>query len=738
VNSGLAWLVGLALCLPSRRLLLDRAPWLERSLAWLGRALRRWSGRVPRPGLLVWLGFRSGEPVRAGRPRFVRVSWRWVGGAGAALVLLTGGVLACLWRLGTPTWGGDEPVYAQAGHDYLRGEYTYNPEHPPLVKYLIGVAQNVFGGTITGNRVPSALALLAAGILAWRWLRRVGPRGAGPVAAIAIWTLPVLAAFPEVMSPQSLAPDREAMLEPVAAVLALGAVAAGWWWARSGRWIAVPISGVLAGLAVAAKLPALFAVGVAALAGCVGALARRPTPRRLGRPRRRTRSAGAATVSRPVARPRRRARWIGRIGTEVGRPGPAARLVGMGTTGRRVGRLGPLARRVGRLGPVARMFGPGRTPRRVGRTGRVPRWVGVVTGVPRRVGVLTGVPRRDGRTGRTSRWVGVATGMLRRVGRSFGQGVLWLVAGAAGFAACYAPMGWDGAVDNIRRGWDFQTWHGEIGHPVLVHGAVTRHAPWWVLLDWQSASWGTPLVAVAIACLVGGLVTRPLLVGYLTAAWAVPATLLVPLTGLALPHYPLLWRPTLIAAVAVGGCATVQALWRDGRRRANRLGLAAVATAAALAVTAAIPAGLVASRSAYRLATLRPTSYAALPTAVTDPGAVWMIGDLRAARYYLPDRPVVAYALPRPHPLTGHPAAVILDRDTTLRLGDWGAAIWAAAHGYHLHRSDSLDIWLPDTAVAPGTAPPATFGTARGTEQAPPPAGALIGGRKPRPGKRRL
>jgi Dolichyl-phosphate-mannose-protein mannosyltransferase len=638
VNSGLAWLVGLALCLPalpSRRLLLDRAPWLERGLARLGRL------PLPAP------------------PRFVRVrvSWRWVTGAVAAAVLLAGGVLACLWRLGTPTWGGDEPVYALAGHDYLRGDYSYNPEHPPLVKYLIGLAQHVFGDTVTGNRVPSALALLAAGVLAWRWLRRVGPPGAGPVAAVAIWTLPVLGAFPEVMAPQTLAPDREAMLEPVAAVLALGALAAGWWWARSGRWVAVPVSGVLAGLAVAAKLPALFVVGVAGLAGCVGAALRRPSPRRARRPSR----------------------------------------TGWGTA-----RWGP-----GRWGPGR--WGPGRWG--TGRWGTAPRWVAPV--------------------GRE----------LRRVGRTAGQGLLWLLAGAAGFAACYAPMGWDGAVANFRRGWDFQTWHGEIGHPVLVHGAVTNHAPWWVLLDWQSASWGGPLVVVAVACLVGGLVSRPLLVGYLTAAWAVPATLLVPLTGLALPHYPLLWRPTLVAAVAVGGCATVRALWRDGRRRANRLGLAAVAAAAALALAAAVPAGLVAGRSAYRLATLHPTSYAALPTAVTEPGAVWMIGDIRAVRYYLPGRPVVVYALPRPRPLSGHPAAVILDRDATIRLGDWGAADWAAAHGYRLHRDDRLDIWVPGTAARAGTSPvpPATFGTARGAGQAPPPpAGALLGRTKSRPGKRRL
>jgi hypothetical protein len=685
VTFGLAWLIGLALCWPLRPawrpLLLrtrrlaravtllcrvawssrpgwlrraarpGRRPWLRPVLAGLGRAARigglavlgglarlgrpTWTGslRRPRPGLLSWLGLRAAQRpsaarrageragervrVRPGRLRFVRVrvTARGVAAAVAAAVLLAGGTLACLWRLGVPTWGGDEPVYALAGHDYLRGDFDYNPEHPPLVKYLIGVAQNVFGDTVTGNRLPSALALLAAGILAWRWLRRVGPPGAGPLAAVAIWTLPVLGAFPEVMAPQTLAPDREAMLEPVAGALALGALAAGWWWARTGRWAAAPVSGLLAGLAVAAKLPALLVVAVAGLAGCAGAAARR------------------GQVRRPANRP----------------------------------------------------------------------------------------------------WVRRTRSVLRRTGRTLGQGLLWLLAGGLGFAACYAPMGWAGAIDSIRRGWDFQSWHGDVGHPVLVHGQVTNHAPWWVLLDWQSASWGSALVVVAVGCLLGGLLTRPLLVGYLTAAWVVPATLLVPMTGLALPHYPLLWRPALVAAVAVGGCATVRALWRDGRRRADRLGLAAAALAAAVTLAAGVPAGLAAGRSAYRLATLHPTSYAALPTAVTGPGQVWLIGDIRAVRYYLPDRAVVVYALPRPRPLTGHPAAVVLDRDTTLRLGDWGAPEWAAAHGYHLRREDRLDIWLPGTGGTAGPAP-VTFGTDGGSgKPGPVPAGPLLG----RHGRRR-
>lgn len=48
----------------------------------------------------------------------------------------------------------DEVVYAQAGYSIINGNIYVNLEHPPLVKYFIGIGQLIFGTTSFGVRFP--------------------------------------------------------------------------------------------------------------------------------------------------------------------------------------------------------------------------------------------------------------------------------------------------------------------------------------------------------------------------------------------------------------------------------------------------------------------------------------------------------------------------------------------------------------------------------------------------------
>ncbi len=232
--------------------------------------------------------------VLDGGPSTLAVAARLAGAAG----LVGYGALLSFRRLGTPAWHVDEQVYATAGRAYWRGDFRLNPQHPPLGKEIIGAAQAAFGPTLTAARLPAAAAALAGGLLLWLWLSRAGAPAAGPLAAALWWSLPSVVAFPEALpGPVTALPTRYALLDPLAGFLALGALAVGWWWVRTGRWTAAAGSGVLLGLAVATKLPAGLVGVVAVLAGTAAAL------HRPGRPLRRLLRAGgqAATWSLAAA-----------------------------------------------------------------------------------------------------------------------------------------------------------------------------------------------------------------------------------------------------------------------------------------------------------------------------------------------------------------------------------------------------------------------------------------------------
>ena len=468
--------------------------------------------------------------------------------------LLGYGLFMSFWRLDVPAWHIDELVYARAGNLYWHGQFRYNAEHPPFGKEIIGASEQIFGQTLWAARLPSALALLAGGIVLGIWLGRAATPAAGLIAAALWWSLPSLTAFPEASGsaapPAPGLPMRLALLDPLAGFIVLVALAVGWWWIRSGRPFAAAACGLTSGLAVATKLPAALIVVVPALAGCLAVL-------RGGRP------------------------------------------------------------------------------------------------------------------------------VLRRLLRTAGHGTLWTLAAAAAGALTYAPMGYHQAREVLLSGWRFQRQHGAVGHLVVVMHKVYHHPPWWTLGWWQYVAWGLAAVLIAVAVIFAALVLRSTLVGYLTAAALLPMAVLVPLSGLALPHYILVWRAPLIAAIAVA--ITVVTGWVRTHTRPLAAG------AAALLVLA--PFVAVGDRTVTATLRLHPEGYAAL-AAFIPPGRgdIWYRGFSSIMAVYLPGRHFVS-GTRTPTPGRPQPAAIVLDRAVTQRIGDGGLAAWAKAHGYRRVQTSILDIW---------------------------------------------
>lgn len=190
-----------------------------------------------------------------------------------------------LYKIGTGPILADEPTYIIAAQRYLTGNLwaprprtaaNYlgatpdNFEHPPLVKYLFGVAQWVDGAphSLNAPRVVSALATLVAALVAALWVGKVAGRWTGLLAGA------LLTVIPEASSGSLGRFDRFAMLDPVASAFMVLSVVVAWMWAhRTGRagWVWAAVTGVLVGCASASKEngflgavgPVLFTVGLA-------------------------------------------------------------------------------------------------------------------------------------------------------------------------------------------------------------------------------------------------------------------------------------------------------------------------------------------------------------------------------------------------------------------------------------------------------------------------------------------
>ena len=181
---------------------------------------------------------------------------------------------AGLWRISAASIRWDEPVYASAGAAYLDGDFTQNLEHPPVAKYLFGLAQLVLGDGIDSARVASALASVVIALVLWRLGSRMFGAAAG-VAAAALWVaLPRSISSNEMPAPGDRL-ERFAYLEPVTAMFMAIALWFGWRLnSRPGRldrtaWPDVVGLGAAVGLATGSKLSGVavaFPIGVYLLA----------------------------------------------------------------------------------------------------------------------------------------------------------------------------------------------------------------------------------------------------------------------------------------------------------------------------------------------------------------------------------------------------------------------------------------------------------------------------------------
>ena len=163
--------------------------------------------------------------------------------------MLAWGIVQNFWNLAEANVHPDEPIYASSGIRYLHGDFSTNFEHPFTAKYMFGLAQLVLGEGVTSARIAAATAAVITGLVLWWWLRLE----AGPVTGLlgaAMWFL----------LPRSIATfwgprlDRFALLESFMVMFGVGAMAACWWWMRSGRRLPMALSAALLALAATSKV----------------------------------------------------------------------------------------------------------------------------------------------------------------------------------------------------------------------------------------------------------------------------------------------------------------------------------------------------------------------------------------------------------------------------------------------------------------------------------------------------
>ena len=172
------------------------------------------------------------------KTRRVVPTWLFV----AASVLVTAwAVFQNFFRIGTAPILADEPTYVESAWQYVHG--TVHPptvsgttlvsapgnfEHPPLTKYLFGLAEVLDGhpNDLTAARCVSALATLLAGLIVAVWLGREAGRWTGLIAG------GLLTLLPEAAGGSLGRFDRFALLDPVASLFMVLSVVLAWEWAR--------------------------------------------------------------------------------------------------------------------------------------------------------------------------------------------------------------------------------------------------------------------------------------------------------------------------------------------------------------------------------------------------------------------------------------------------------------------------------------------------------------------------
>ncbi len=207
--------------------------------------------------MLVAPGLRRSE-IGVGGPRFARPSAFLLSACVAALWA----VYQNLWRFRFPTVASDEPTYAIAGWRYIHGGLGSPPsyaapansdnfEHPPLAKYLYGLAESTVGHvSVPADRIVSGCCVVVTALIVAMWIGYAADRWVGLGAGLLVAVLPMHVADVDFRV------ARYAMLDPVAELFMVASVAAAWlWFRRDGlsAWLWAIATGGLTGLAAASK-----------------------------------------------------------------------------------------------------------------------------------------------------------------------------------------------------------------------------------------------------------------------------------------------------------------------------------------------------------------------------------------------------------------------------------------------------------------------------------------------------
>jgi Dolichyl-phosphate-mannose-protein mannosyltransferase len=189
----------------------------------------------------------------------------------AALLALVGlAIFVYFFRLGVPSWRGDETFYRDAGASLWSGDFHGNAENTPLAQYALGAAKNLFGSGPLAVRVPTAIAGLLTGLLLALLARRVGGWWAAALT-FALWCLLPRPSIIGSVDIEQIKIERYARLDVYMGLFVAASLFAGWRWAETGRWRWAAAAGSAVGLAAASKapgvlvLPAVIACGLLTL-----------------------------------------------------------------------------------------------------------------------------------------------------------------------------------------------------------------------------------------------------------------------------------------------------------------------------------------------------------------------------------------------------------------------------------------------------------------------------------------
>lgn len=215
---------------------------------------------------------------------------RWMLGVGAVCLALFAGL--ALWQAATKSETYDEPMYILSGYSYVAtGDLSLNREHPPLAKYLMGLALQGLDLQLPPDyqarpgipfaflahqphasapqivfraRLPFVALGLVLLLYVWRW----AALAFGPAAGLAALVLAAL-------NPNLLAHAAIAANDFSVTVFGFAACYHAWRWFATGRRASLLLAALVLGLGLGSKLTVLMLLPVLGLVALGVSITRR-------------------------------------------------------------------------------------------------------------------------------------------------------------------------------------------------------------------------------------------------------------------------------------------------------------------------------------------------------------------------------------------------------------------------------------------------------------------------------